>query len=110
MEALAVKLEDEINRIGIEYHYFKSTQTIEMARALADDIRQFCSALLQENVFGVEEAEYVEFQKYVVGVLEDYMESLRQSDAVLMADTLDYGLRELLNIFINTDAGEKQDE
>lgn len=42
-------------------------------------------------------------------MLEDYVEASVQRDMVLMADVLDYGLRELLNIFGGEDAKEGPD-
>lgn len=110
METLAVELQKEIDNICMEYHCVKSADVMERAKALADNISQFASGLLQGNVFEIEEEEYLGFQEYVVQVLRDYAESVRQYDTVLMVDTLDYGLRELLNIFIDADAGEKRDE
>ena len=110
METMAIELEKEIDRICGEYHYVKAADVMGWAGELADGIRQFISGLLQGDIFGVGEEECVKFQEYVVQVLRDYMEAVRQQDVVLMIDTLDYGLRELLNIFIDADAGEKQDE
>lgn len=110
METLAIELEKKINKICVEYHYVKTIDIMGVAKELIGDIQQLASVLLQGNIFGIEEEEYTGFQQYVAQVLEDYMEAVRQDDEVLMVDTLDYGLRELLNIFIDTDTGEKQDE
>lgn len=38
------------------------------------------------------------------------MEALEQRDAVLMIDTLDYGLRELIDIFVDVEDGEAENE
>ncbi len=54
----------------------------------------------------MEDAEYMDFQTYILGVLEDYMEAIRQQDMVYMLDTLDYGLRELLDIYIGKEPEE----
>lgn len=106
MEALAQELCREIDNICGGYHYFKDENVLERARGLAEKMQRFCKEFLQGNLFGMEEAEYQRLQNYVLQVLEDYMEALKQQDMVYMLDTLDYGLRELLNIYIDTDAGE----
>lgn len=54
----------------------------------------------------MEDAEYMDFQTYILGVLEDYMEAIWQQDMVYMLDTLDYGLRELLDIYIGKEPEE----
>ncbi|WP_168356466.1 hypothetical protein [Petralouisia muris] len=40
---------------------------------------------------------------YVIQTLEDYIEAAEQEDTVLMLDTLDYGLRELVDIYREDD-------
>lgn len=106
MEELAKKLNIKIDNICGGFHYYKDRNVLGKSRELAGEIQQFCSYFLQGNVFGMEEGEYGKFQRYVVQVLEDYIEALKQQDTVYMLDTLDYGLRELLNIYIDTDTGE----
>ncbi|EOS26267.1 hypothetical protein C806_01002 [Lachnospiraceae bacterium 3-1] len=106
MEELAKELTVKIDNICGKFHYFKGGRVLEESRELAGEIQQFCGYFLQGNIFGMEEEEYEKFQQYVVQVLEDYIEAMRQQDTVYMLDTLDYGLRELLNIYIDTDTGE----
>lgn len=108
MEALAKKLRKEIDKICIEFYYYKQVNVVEKASKLAEDIQTYAATFLQGNVFGMEQEEYAGLQAYVIQVLEDYMEAIRQQDMVLMLDTLDYGLRELLMIYI--DAAEDTDE
>lgn len=106
MEELARRLSNQIDSICEGYHYYKDENVMRPSLELAQDIRLFCSYFLQGNIFGMEEKEYTEFERYVVQVLEDYMEAVKQQDMFYMLDTLDFGLRELLNIYIDTDAEE----
>ena len=108
MEALAKKLRKEIDMICIGFHYYKKVDVIEKAVKLAEDIQVYTATFLQGNVFGMEQDEYVGLQNYVMQVLEDYIEAIHHRDMVLMLDTLDYGLRELLMIYI--DVAEDTDE
>lgn len=110
MEELALGLRNKIDNICGGFHYYKDENVLKRAEELAGDIQQFCEGFLQGNVFGIEESEYLEFQNYVIQVLKDYMEAVKQQDMVSMLDTLDYGLRELLKIYIDEDAGEAKHE
>ena len=98
MEALAKQLNSKIDAICEEYYDYKE-DILNQGQGLADEIRQYCAFFLQGNIFGMEEKEYAEFGHYVLQVLEDYIEAVKQQDMVLMLDVLDYGLRELLDIF-----------
>ncbi len=110
METLARELAKKVDLICIEYHYMRRTDIVERAKALAGEIQQLVSVLLQGNVFGMEEEEYNSLQSYVIQVLTDYTEAIAQRDMVRMADALEFGLRDLLDIYIDTDSGENQDE
>lgn len=105
MEKLAKTISNKIDNICGGYHYYKDENVLERSRDLAGEIQQFCGVFLQGNIFGMEEEEYRGLRQFVIEVLEDYMEGVRQRDLVLMLDTLDYGLRELLNLYIDTDTG-----
>lgn len=109
MEELALQIRNRIDNICGGFHYYKDENVLNRSQKLAGDIQQFCGFFLQGNIFGMEETEYQQLQQYVIGVLEDYMEAVRQQDMVYMLDTLDYGLRELLNIYIEDGAEEGDD-
>lgn len=107
MEALAKELIQEIDTICVGYHFYKDEGIVmEKAPKFVPKIQQFCSFFLQGNIFGIEEEEYLKLQKYVVGVLKDYTKALEQHDIVYILDTLDYGLRELLNLYVDGEAEE----
>lgn len=108
MEGLAKGIRKKIDLICGGYHYYKDESVLKKSQELAEDIRQYCSYFLQGNIFGWPENEYMELQFYVVQVLEDYIDALEQQDLVFMLDTLDYGVRELLNIYIDQEAGEQE--
>ncbi len=110
MEMLAQELKNEIDRICGGYHYCKDENVVEKAEKLAGKIQMFCNTFLQGNIFEIEEVEYQGFLGYVIQVLEDYLEAVQRRDSVLMLDTLDYGLRELLDIYCREEKGEGGNE
>ena len=100
MEVLAKNLADKSGIICINYYFLHKFDAVTEGEKLAGQIQQFASAMIQ----GISEGEQTEesrgLQDYILHVLNDYMEAVRQRDLVLMIDTLDFGLRELLDIFI----------
>ena len=110
MEALAAELRRAIDLLCIEYYYEKQTDVVAKGQKLAPQIQQFITVFLKGNVFGIEESEYQTLLNYALQVLQDYMQALEQRDMVLMLDVLDYGLRDLLYIFIDDDSGDENDE
>ncbi|MCI9173915.1 MAG: hypothetical protein HFH49_03070 [Lachnospiraceae bacterium] len=111
MEALAEELRRGIGMICIAFYYEKDEEILLKAKALGERIQKFCSSFLQGNIYGMEDREYQELKQYVIQVLEDYLEALEQQDSVYMVDTLDYGLRELVNIYIDKEEdGREEDE
>lgn len=105
MEELAKKLITEIDIICAGYHYYRQVNVIEKVIKLQSEIQQFITFFLQGNIFGMEEQEYSEFCQYVLLVLKDYAEAMVQKDMVLMVDTLDYGLRELVMLYVENPEG-----
>lgn len=106
MEELALQLRNQIDTICGGYHYYKDENVIENARKLSGEIQEYCSYFLNGNQFGMNDEEYAGLQEYVLQVLRDYVEALELDDLVYMLDTLDYGLRELLELFIDDDIEE----
>lgn len=109
MEKLARELRRGIDIICVTYHFQKDEQVLEKAGVLTEKIRLFCSELLQGNIYGMEDAEYEQLKNYVLEVLSDYLAAMEHQDPVYMTDTLDYGLRELTDLFTD-DAKEKEHE
>ncbi len=112
MEALAEELRRGIGMICVNYYYQKDEEILLKAKVLGERIRRFCSSFLEGNIYGMEDEEYRNLERYVIQVLEDYLDALEQWDPVSMVDTLDYGLRELVNIYIDKEEdcrGEEDD-
>ena len=104
MRALAAELREKIDGICIEYHYFKNENVIEKAKEIIP------TGFLQGNSYGISEEEYQNLQVFVIDVLKDYVAAIEQEDVVWIIDTLDYGLRELIELYIDDDAEESEDE
>lgn len=98
MKELASRLKREINHICVGYLFFRKTDMIEKILPLTEDIGKYLNFLLEEGKL-MENEENQDSPASVAEVASDYVEALEQRDMVLMADTLEYGLMELLNIY-----------
>lgn len=103
MEEKARALWVIIDTICGGYHIYKDEKVIEKAKKAAGQIKEYCTCFLQGNIFGIEEEMYQKLCCYVVQVLEDFVEAMEQEDTVLMLDTLDYGLRDIVDLYCKKD-------
>lgn len=101
MEKKATELLKKIQETCVKFHYFLIDTVLQDAQSNMKEIQEFCSSILQENIFGMEEEDYQLLQAYTIQVLEDFIGAMQHQDMVWMLDTLDAGLRELLLIFID---------
>lgn len=98
MKVLANELLPEINRICAEYHFFKQTNVIEKVTKIQQELQQYITFFLQGDVFGLGAAEYNALSAYALQVLRDYSEAYINRDAVWMVDTLEHGVRKLVQL------------
>ncbi len=103
MEERAKELWAIVDTVCAGYYIFKDEKVIEKAQKAAGQIQEYCIFFLQGNIFGMKEEEYRELCGYVMQVLEDFVEAVEQQDTVLMLDVLDYGLRELIELYAKKD-------
>lgn len=107
MEELAKILIFKLDMLCITYHYGKKTVVFEGVKEMAADIQEFTGTLLEGIRVGDIEDEDGILRDYITQVLKDYIEAVKYRDSVLMIDTLDYGLRELLNIVAEEEDGDE---
>lgn len=99
MEELALELLEKMGHICAAYYYSRKSDAITEGEKLAQNIREFTISLLEGISMQEQTEENMLLQQYILEVLNDYTEAVSQKDEVLMIDTLDFGLRELLDIF-----------
>lgn len=99
MEELAKRLHTSIGLICLNMYYNKKFEAVKKGIELRDDIELFTGGLLQMLEGDVSE-DAAELKSYTIQVLNDYVEAAANEDEILMADTLDNGLSELLKLFI----------
>lgn len=100
MEEKALFLRNKIDDICGKYNIYKEVNVIDRVNEINIEIQEYILYFLQGNIFGLEEEEYTNIHNFAFDVLKDYSEAVINRDMVLMVDTLDYGLRDLINILI----------
>ncbi len=111
MEALSQELVKKISVICGKYYFNKKTDAVQEAEKLHEEIQKFTTLLIQRLSVQESSEEKTVLLNYAVQVWNDYVEAIRYKDIVLMIDTLDFGLWELLDIFKpETNDGEDEKE
>ncbi len=100
MEELAKKLQNSIDEICRDVYYRKQYDAVSRGAELKDDIELFTSELLRILQSDTSE-EASQIKEFTLQVLTDYVEAAANEDELLMTDTLDNGLSELLKLFID---------
>lgn len=106
MEKRATELLKKIQITCAKFYSFRVDTVLQDAQGMMAGIQEFCSMILQGNVFEMEEEDYRLLHSYTIQVLEDFIGASQHKDMVWMLDTLDTGLRELLLIFIDEQHAE----
>ncbi len=101
MEELAKKTIANINEICLDFYYFRKENVMERGVALLDNVQE---VFKQINILATEnpnDKEVLNIENYAINVLNDLVEAIERKDQVLLVDTLDYGVRDLMKIFVD---------
>lgn len=63
-------------------------------------LNEYADFFLTENQYGLKEEDYRLLQQLLINILQDIMQGLENRDNVLLEDTIEYGLKEFLELFI----------
>ena len=100
MEELARIIIDNINKICIDFYYFRKENIMKVGMDILPNIQKIFE---QINLFANEnpqDKDIVGMQNFALNVIKDLLSAIENEDKVLLVDTLDFGVRELMNIFI----------
>ena len=100
MENKIFELNDQLNRIYIDYMVFQKRTNIESIRELMPQIQEFVLWFLEGNQFGIEEELYQDMSRNLLEILKDLTDAMECGDSVLLHDAAAYGLSEYLRLFL----------
>ena len=101
MKDIITELVKQIDTKCVGFHYYKDENVFEDIKGQTENVQKLCMFYLQGNIFGIDEIEYIQLSEYITQILKDYVDSIKNRDIVLLLDTLDYGVRELIDIYID---------
>lgn len=101
MEEKIKLINNQINELCSDYYITKRYNVLLKAKSMLNDIQDFLIFILSGNYFELSESEYESLKKYTIELMEDIVNAIENNDVVLVIDSFDYGLRELVDIFLN---------
>ena len=107
MKELAKKIIQDINQICIEFYYFRRDSILKKSGKILSDIQMVFTQINLLVESNPEDADIEEIHKYIIGVMNDLLESIENKDIVLFVDTLDYGVRNIMEVFTDNEESEK---
>lgn len=91
----------QINELCKDYYFSKQYNVLGTAKNMLPNIQDFMTVILSGNNFELSEDEYEGLKKFTIDLMEDIVSALENEDVVLIIDSFDYGLRTLVDIFLN---------
>ena len=85
----------------VEFAVYNKKNILENAEKFWPLLNEFINEFLKENIYGINEEDYQLLQQLLINILNDMVQAMDNRDSVLMADTVEYGLREFLELFFD---------
>ena len=64
------------------------------------ELNSFTTFFLEENTFKLNLEDYQLLQQLLIDILKDIMQAMENRDNILLEDTLEYGLKPFLELFL----------
>lgn len=91
----------------VQFAVYHKKNIIENVHELLPLLDDFVNEFFDGNIFGLEEEDYQLLKQLLLDILNDITMGLEQRDRILLEDTVEYGLKEFIELFI-PDEGELQ--
>ena len=101
MEELAKKTIANINERCLDFYYFRKENVMERGVALLDNVQEIFKQINFLATENPNDKDVLNMENYAINVLNDLVEAIEREDQVLLVDTLDYGVRDLMKIFVD---------
>lgn len=99
------ELYKKVYRACVEFAVYRKKNIKENVADFLPALGQFANKFLEENHFGFDEEDYQQLRRLLLNILNDITQGLEQRDNVLLEDTVEFGLKEFLELFV-MDEGE----
>lgn len=84
----------------VQFAVYQKKNVIENLGKLFPALSEFVDEFLSKNCFHLEYEDYQLSKRLLLDILSDIVQGMEQRDTVLLEDTIEYGLKEFLELFI----------
>ena len=99
------ELYKKVYRACVEFAVYRKKNIKENIADFLPLLGEFANKFLEEDYFGFDEEDYQQLKQLLLNILNDIAQGMEQRDSVLLEDTVEFGLKEFLELFI-PDEGE----
>ena len=99
-----MKLEELYKKVFVacvQFAVYQKKQVQKDIEKILPDLKKFTNDFFVKNKYGIQEEDYIFLQKFLLNILQDFMEGMENRDRVLLEDTLEYGLKPFLELFFD---------
>lgn len=84
----------------VQFAVYQKKDIIENVKQLLPLLNNFANEFLRANGFELEEEDYQQLKQLLLNILNDIAQGMEQRDTVLLEDTIEFGLKEFVEMFI----------
>lgn len=95
------ELYSKVFRICVQFAVYHKKILLEDLNGVLTLLDTFTNDFFNENRFEIEEEDYQLLKQLLLNILNDIVEGMKFQDELLLEDTLEYGLKELLELIIS---------
>ena len=97
------KIYTKVLKSCVEFSVYGTKTAEEESKKILPVLNEFYNQVFKENVFNIEKTDCEQLQILFVNIIRDFSQGLQNKDAILLEDTMEYGLLPFLEIFIGGD-------
>lgn len=93
------ELYQDVFKMCIEFSVYQKNNVRKNVENILPMLGEFSEVILGEHGFGIDDEDYRYLHASWVGILEDIASGMKENDRILLEDTVEYGLKEFLELF-----------
>lgn len=91
---------EKIDKICIEFYFFRNEDILDSVMQIIPKIQTWCEQLIDILEQYPMDEDAVTVYNFTIETINDIVSAIEYNDQVLLIDTLDFGIREVLNLLI----------
>lgn len=86
--------------ICVQFAVYEKEDIQKRIEEIIPELNSFTTFFLEENTFKLNLEDYQLLQQLLIDILKDIMQAMENRDNILLEDTLEYGLKPFLELFL----------